>query len=246
VAVKFDLYNNQGEGINSTGLYTNGAAPTNRGSVNLTGTGIDLHSGHVFHVGMTYNSRTLIVTITDEATQATARQAYRIAIPRFVGGTQAYVGFTGGTGGLTATQDILDWAYVATATLGGAAPRRSVSSAASPGQSPAATGSAGAFLSSPAAGDDSVSAARIAALDLLFTESGTGANLRNWSNFAETWTLFGSQRPGDPGKAPASALGAGRGSAATASDTSLKVRRLPQEPDANPDDLTNFRDDLGW
>src|SRR5262249_47448287 len=33
VAVKFDLYNNQGEGTNSTGLYTNGAAPTNVGSI---------------------------------------------------------------------------------------------------------------------------------------------------------------------------------------------------------------------
>ena len=28
VALKFDLYNNAGEGTNSTGLYTNGASPT--------------------------------------------------------------------------------------------------------------------------------------------------------------------------------------------------------------------------
>src|SRR5262249_31004463 len=31
VAIKFDLYSNQGEGVDSTGLYTNGAAPTNIG-----------------------------------------------------------------------------------------------------------------------------------------------------------------------------------------------------------------------
>src|SRR5207245_8784548 len=51
VAVKFDLYNNAGEGNNSTGLYTNGASPTTP-FVTLTNTGIDLHSGHVFKVHM--------------------------------------------------------------------------------------------------------------------------------------------------------------------------------------------------
>src|SRR5262249_35784938 len=49
VAVKFDLYNNLGEGNNSTGLYTNGASPTVP-FVDLTNTGIDLHSGHAFNV----------------------------------------------------------------------------------------------------------------------------------------------------------------------------------------------------
>src|SRR5262249_20157516 len=49
VAVKFDLFDNAGEGINSTGLFTNGAAPFTP-ATNLTGAGIDLHSGHVFNV----------------------------------------------------------------------------------------------------------------------------------------------------------------------------------------------------
>src|SRR5262249_33703415 len=31
VAIKFDLFDNAGEGTNSTGLYTNGASPTNTG-----------------------------------------------------------------------------------------------------------------------------------------------------------------------------------------------------------------------
>src|SRR5262249_24327793 len=143
VAVKFDLYNNQGEGTNSTGLYTNGAAPTNVGSINLGNTGINLHSGHAFYVGMTYDGTTLTVTLTDEATQATARQSYKIDIPGTVGGTQAYIGFTGGTGGLTAIQEILDWAYIPTATPGGAAPRRSISSGGSLAGSPAVGGGAG-------------------------------------------------------------------------------------------------------
>src|SRR5208282_1209628 len=48
-AIKFDLYNSAGEGSDSTGLYTDGASPTIP-AINLTNTGIDLHSGHIFAV----------------------------------------------------------------------------------------------------------------------------------------------------------------------------------------------------
>ena len=110
VAIKFDLYNNSGEGVNSTGLYLNGAAPTTP-SIDLTGSGIDLHSGHVFNVAMTYNGTTLTVTIGDATTKAMARQSYVVDIVSALGGQTGFVGFTGGTGGLTATQDILSWKY---------------------------------------------------------------------------------------------------------------------------------------
>jgi hypothetical protein len=108
--VKFDLYSNAGEGNDSTGLYSNGAAPT-VSSVNLTGTGIDLHSGHVFNVAMSYNGSTLGVTITDTSTGGSATQSYTVNIPSLVGGNTAYLGFTGGTGGHTATQNILGWTF---------------------------------------------------------------------------------------------------------------------------------------
>jgi serine/threonine protein kinase len=110
VALKFDLYDNRGEGSNSTGLFVNGAAPA-LPAVDLAGTGIDLHSGHRFHVTLLYDAGLLHVTILDLETQASAMQEYRIDIPGTVGGTSAYVGFTGGTGGLTATQDILSWQF---------------------------------------------------------------------------------------------------------------------------------------
>jgi hypothetical protein len=110
VAVKFDLYNNSGEGVNSTGLYVNGAAPTTP-STDLTGTGIDLHSGHVFTVALIYNGTTLTVTITDTTTKASAKESYTVDIVSDLGGQAGFVGFTGGTGGLTATQDILAWQY---------------------------------------------------------------------------------------------------------------------------------------
>ena len=118
VAVKFDLFDNQGEGNDSTGLYTDGAAPTNVGSIDLTSTGINLHSQHVFNVAMTYDGAVLKVTITDTVTHASASQSYTINIPATVGGNTAYVGFTAGTGGLTAKQSILNWTYSPLATLG--------------------------------------------------------------------------------------------------------------------------------
>jgi fibronectin type 3 domain-containing protein len=112
VAVKFDLFDNAGEGGNSTGLFINGAPPTNTGSINLGGSGIDLHSGHTFHVAMSYDGSTLAVSITDTSTNASITRAYKVDIAGIVGGSTAFVGFTGATGGLAATQDILAWTYV--------------------------------------------------------------------------------------------------------------------------------------
>ncbi|HTU18663.1 MAG TPA: fibronectin type III domain-containing protein, partial [Gemmataceae bacterium] len=110
VAIKFDLYSNAGEGDDSTGLYTDGASPTVP-AIDLSNTGINLHSGDVFQVNMTYDGTTLTVVITDTNTGASATQSYTIDIPGTVGGDTAYVGFTGGTGGNTATQDILSWSF---------------------------------------------------------------------------------------------------------------------------------------
>jgi len=113
LAIKFDLYNNAGEGSDSTGLFTNGAMPTMPGSVDLTNTGIDLHSGHVLHARIIYgNGTALRVILSDPSTGKTAEQDYTVNFANVFGATTtAYVGFTGSTGGLTATQTILDWTY---------------------------------------------------------------------------------------------------------------------------------------
>jgi fibronectin type 3 domain-containing protein len=121
VAVKFDLYNNQGEGSDSTGEYTDGAPPTIP-AIDLTNTGINLHSGDVFKVAMTYDGTTLNVTITDTNSNSSASQAYNVNIPQVIGSDAGYVGFTGGTGGSTAVQNILTWSYSPTASTIPAAP----------------------------------------------------------------------------------------------------------------------------
>ena len=121
VAVKFDLASNAGEGSNSTGLSLNGAAPTVAGSVNLVGSGIDLHSGDVFQVAMGYDGTRLTVIITDTQTGRSATQSYAVDIVATAGST-AYVGFTGGTGVATATQEIVNWTFSPTAAQYPAAP----------------------------------------------------------------------------------------------------------------------------
>jgi hypothetical protein len=110
VAVKFDLYSNSGEGTNSTGLYTNGAAPTVP-AITIGG-GVNLHSGDILQVQMAYDGTTLSMTITDtDVPSETFTTSWAINIPSTVGANTAFVGFTGGTGGQTATQDIVTWSY---------------------------------------------------------------------------------------------------------------------------------------
>jgi hypothetical protein len=110
IAVKFDLYSNAGEGTDSTGLYSNGASPTVP-AIDMTSSGVNLHSGDVFNVHMTYDGTTLKMTITDASFPSkTFSTSWMINIPATVGNT-AYVGFTAGTGALTATEEIISWTF---------------------------------------------------------------------------------------------------------------------------------------
>jgi hypothetical protein len=110
VAIKFDTVNNAGEGSDSTGIYKNGASPTVP-AVAL-GNGVNLKSGDVFQVHMSYNGTTLTMTITDTANASqTFTTSWSIDIPGTVGGSTAYVGFTGATGTSMANQDIITWTY---------------------------------------------------------------------------------------------------------------------------------------
>jgi hypothetical protein len=79
--------------------------------VNLAGTGIVLGSGDSIHAHMSYDGTNLALTLTDNVTKATWSDSFAVDIPSIVGANTAYIGFTGGSGGSTAIQSILDWTY---------------------------------------------------------------------------------------------------------------------------------------
>jgi hypothetical protein len=116
IAIKFDLFDNAGENVNSTGIFLGGDSPTvptakGESSIDLTGTGIDLHSQHEFQVTLTYGGGALVETITDKVTNAVFTHVYEVNVPAIIGGNVANVGFTAGTGGDTTVADVLKWIY---------------------------------------------------------------------------------------------------------------------------------------
>ena len=114
VAVKFDLFQNHGDpSNNSTGIFIDGALPIGPTSIDLTGSGINLHSGDKMDAHLTYDGTTLNLTLTDTVTWKTWSHPFAINIPATVGGDTAYVGFTGATGAETSIQQILTWSYQA-------------------------------------------------------------------------------------------------------------------------------------
>ncbi len=110
VAIKFNFYNYENEGGDSTGIYTDGEPPV-LPSVDVSPSGIQLGSGDAIVAHITCNGTTLTMNLRDVVTNDTFTLSKVIDIPGIVGGNSAYVGFTGGTGGLTSSQKILNWTY---------------------------------------------------------------------------------------------------------------------------------------
>ena len=110
VGIVFDLFK---QGGNLTGLYTNGIFPCCGNGTSVTiGGGVDIRDPNPKKVVLSYNGSTLSETITDLVTSATFTTSYTVDIPSTVvpGSSNIfYVGFTGGTGGLAAIQDVLTW-----------------------------------------------------------------------------------------------------------------------------------------
>jgi hypothetical protein len=110
VTLAFGLYQSNVTNAQTLGVYTGGASP-NGASIDLSGTGVNLHNGNAFHADLTYASGVLKVKLTDKTTGASTTQSFNVDIPTAVGSTSALVGFTGSTGGLTSIQNILNWTY---------------------------------------------------------------------------------------------------------------------------------------
>ena len=95
-SIKFDIWSDNGEGSDSTGLYIDGAVPQNVGSLDMTGSGIVLNNTHVYNAIVSYDGSNLELIVTD-TTDPTKRDSHTwtgINLPSLVGGTSAWVGFT--------------------------------------------------------------------------------------------------------------------------------------------------------
>jgi hypothetical protein len=111
IAIKFDLYTH-GSHNPTTGLFTNGQSPDSDSSKDVPLTGISLGSGDALQITIIYDGvGTIREHVVDTVTNATFDHVYNLGmtLAQIIGGTSAYVGFTGGTGGETATQDVLMW-----------------------------------------------------------------------------------------------------------------------------------------
>ena len=105
-----------GEGSDSTGVYSNGASP-NVPATDLTASGIVLSSGDTISAHLVYDGTWLYLTLRDTVSGAAFVNRWKINIPQTIGADTAFVGFTGSTGTLVATEKILTWTFAAQPTL---------------------------------------------------------------------------------------------------------------------------------
>ncbi|MBB5060576.1 hypothetical protein HDF16_005312 [Granulicella aggregans] len=110
LAIKFDVHNNGGEGINSTGLYFDGAYPSVP-AIDLTSSRINLRSGHRFHARiLSAKDATIKMSITDLDDYAVFDNSlYSRNDDNSI--FHAYPGFTAGTGATANTIKILNWTF---------------------------------------------------------------------------------------------------------------------------------------
>ncbi len=104
VAIAFDQF----FVANSVGLYTNGNSPQGN---QIHATGITFGGGTPVTCTVTYSGTTLTIKMTQGSAQFS--HSWTIDVPKTVGGSTAYVGFTGGTGGAASVAAIQSWTYTA-------------------------------------------------------------------------------------------------------------------------------------
>jgi hypothetical protein len=107
VAIAFNQYALGSDPTNGIGLYTNGSAP--QGS--QVATGFNFASGTAVSCTLTYDGTTLKISMTQGSSSFS--HSWTINIPSTVGGSTAYAGFTGGTGGAASIAAVQSWTYTA-------------------------------------------------------------------------------------------------------------------------------------
>lgn len=115
-AIALNIY--QGHTAPGTNLLTGGAYPSLSSPDYYNTSPANLDSGHPIHVVLTYDGSNLTETLTDttNASDVFSHTYTGVNLAGAVGGSTAFVGFTGGTGGLVSTQTISNFAFRNAAT----------------------------------------------------------------------------------------------------------------------------------
>jgi hypothetical protein len=109
-AVEMNIYSGHTQGTNfQTSTTANPANPYN-GNYSLTGN-VAFNSGDQVKVTIGYNGTLLTTTFLDLATSQTYSTSYTVNLASVLGGSTAYVGFTGATGGSLSTQTISNFSF---------------------------------------------------------------------------------------------------------------------------------------
>lgn len=104
LCIKFDIF-----GGNKTGLFIGPNQPGGSSGTSLSP--VTLGSHNPLTVTITYNdtTKTLTEQVVDAVSNTFNHTYTSVDVPSIVGGSPAYVGFTGGTGGSTAQQQVTSW-----------------------------------------------------------------------------------------------------------------------------------------
>lgn len=111
VSIFFNMYSN----VTETGMFTAGSTSGTHFAMTSLGNAFHVLDGNsstdIFHVALSYNSGTHVLSesVIDTGNSNTFNTSYSVNLGTILGDQSAYVGFTGGTGGLNSTQQVTSW-----------------------------------------------------------------------------------------------------------------------------------------
>ena len=109
-ALEFNIYANNTVGY---AFRTNGLT----GKPYTSASPVNIASGDPINVTLLYANGVISMTLTDAVVQTSFTTDVSLDIPAAVGGTMAYVGFTGGDGSVVSTQTVSDFTFVSLPVL---------------------------------------------------------------------------------------------------------------------------------
>ena len=106
VALKFNLWS----AVSQSGL---GTSVNNNAVANVATGTINMRAGNPINTVVSYAGTRLTLLMTDSVTGVAWTKVYTVNIPSIVGANTAWVGFTGATGGASASFEIVNWTWSA-------------------------------------------------------------------------------------------------------------------------------------